>query len=140
MTTTTTNPTAPASAGTGIPRLSGDIRHLIPKLGLRNYWYPAITDRAVGSRKPVKVSLIGPDRILQRFDYAASRAVYPRIDGFTADVVAIQRRMIGEVVAAGCRYVQIDAPGYTAYVDQPSLALRATPAGKPASSRTREDG
>ena len=35
-----------------IPRLTGDIRHLIPKLGLRNYWYPAITDRKVGSRKP----------------------------------------------------------------------------------------
>ena len=30
-----------------IPKLSGDIRPLIPKLGLRNYWYPAI-DRPEG--------------------------------------------------------------------------------------------
>jgi 5-methyltetrahydropteroyltriglutamate--homocysteine methyltransferase len=30
--------------------------------------------------------------------------------------------MLEEAVAAGCRYVQIDAPGYTAYVDEPSLA------------------
>ena len=30
--------------------------------------------------------------------------------------------MIGELVAAGCRYVHIDAPGFTAYVDEPSLA------------------
>jgi 5-methyltetrahydropteroyltriglutamate--homocysteine methyltransferase len=30
--------------------------------------------------------------------------------------------MIAEVVAEGCRYVQVDAPGYTAYVDEPSLA------------------
>jgi methionine synthase II (cobalamin-independent) len=30
--------------------------------------------------------------------------------------------MIKGVVDAGCRYVHIDAPGYTAYVDEPSLA------------------
>jgi 5-methyltetrahydropteroyltriglutamate--homocysteine methyltransferase len=72
--------------------------------------------------KPVKVSLIGPDRIMQRFDHAVSKAVYPTVDAFIADVVAIQRRMIGELVAAGCRYVHIDEPGYTAYVDEPSLA------------------
>jgi 5-methyltetrahydropteroyltriglutamate--homocysteine methyltransferase len=36
-------------------------------------------------------------------------------------VVAIEREIIGSVVAAGCRYVHIDAPGYTAYVDEPSL-------------------
>ena len=30
------------------PRLSGDIRHLIPKLGLRDYWYPALNARQGG--------------------------------------------------------------------------------------------
>jgi 5-methyltetrahydropteroyltriglutamate--homocysteine methyltransferase len=74
------------------------------------------------TRKPVKVSLIGPDRIAQRFDHAASRSVYPTVDDFMTDVVAIQRRMIRELVDAGCRYVHIDEPGYTAYVDEPSLA------------------
>ena len=54
--------------------------------------------------------LPGLDRRLQR----------PR--RFAADVVAIERQMIEGLVAAGCRYVQIDAPGYTAYVDPPSLA------------------
>ena len=29
--------------------------------------------------------------------------------------------MIKELVEAGCKYIQIDAPGYTAYVDQVSL-------------------
>jgi len=34
--------------------------------------------------------------------------------------------MIRTLAEAGCRYVQIDAPGYTAYVDAPSLqAMRA---------------
>ncbi len=71
--------------------------------------------------KPVKVSLIGPDRVAQRFDLEQSRAVYKDMDEFVADVVTIQRRMISQLVEAGCRYVQIDAPGYTAYVDPVSL-------------------
>jgi 5-methyltetrahydropteroyltriglutamate--homocysteine methyltransferase len=72
--------------------------------------------------KPVKVALIGPDRIAQRFDHQGSKKVYPDIDTFMADVVAIQRKMIQQLADAGCRYVHIDAPGYTAYVDEPSLA------------------
>jgi len=72
--------------------------------------------------RPAKVTLIGPDRIGQRFDHRASTAVYPTVDAFMADVVAIEREMIEGLVKAGCRYVQIDAPGYTAYVDPPSLA------------------
>jgi 5-methyltetrahydropteroyltriglutamate--homocysteine methyltransferase len=74
------------------------------------------------ARKPVKVTLIGPDRILQRFDHQASKAVYPDLDALAADVVALERRMVGELVEAGCRYVHIDAPGFTAYADGPSLA------------------
>jgi 5-methyltetrahydropteroyltriglutamate--homocysteine methyltransferase len=72
--------------------------------------------------RPVKVALIGPDRISQRFDWQSSRAVYPHMQEFLEDVVAIQRTMIQQLVDAGCRYVHIDAPGYTAYVDEPSLA------------------
>jgi 5-methyltetrahydropteroyltriglutamate--homocysteine methyltransferase len=78
------------------------------------------------ARKPVKVTLIGPDRIGQRFAHEESKAVYADADAFLADVVAIERQMIAEVVAAGCRYVQIDAPGYTAYVDAPSLEAMRT--------------
>ena len=74
------------------------------------------------SSRPVKVALIGPDRIAQRFDWQNSRAVYPEVEDFLEDVVAIQRTMIRQLVDAGCRYVHIDAPGYTAYVDEPSLA------------------
>jgi len=73
------------------------------------------------AKKPVKVSLIGPDRVMQRFDHAGSKAVYATVDAFVDDVVALQRRMIQELVDAGCRYVHIDEPGYTAYVDEPSL-------------------
>jgi 5-methyltetrahydropteroyltriglutamate--homocysteine methyltransferase len=96
------------------------VRH---KLNLkRNIPLEEYSRAAPLARKPVKVSLIGPDRITQRFDHAGSKAVYPTVDEFVADVVAIQRRMIRDLVDAGCRYVHIDEPGYTAYVDGPSLA------------------
>jgi 5-methyltetrahydropteroyltriglutamate--homocysteine methyltransferase len=74
------------------------------------------------ARTPAKVTLIGPDRIAQRFDHRGSSAVYPTVQAFVDDVVAIEREMIASLASAGCRYVQIDAPGYTAYVDPPSLA------------------
>jgi 5-methyltetrahydropteroyltriglutamate--homocysteine methyltransferase len=76
---------------------------------------------SVAERQPVKVSLIGADRIAQRFAWERSKAVYGDVDAFIADVVAIERRMIAELVEAGCRYIHIDAPGFTAYVDQRSL-------------------
>jgi 5-methyltetrahydropteroyltriglutamate--homocysteine methyltransferase len=74
------------------------------------------------AKTPAKVSLIGPDRISQRFDYAASTSVYQDMNEFLADVVAIERQIVKSLVEAGCRYVHIDAPGFTAYVDEPSLA------------------
>jgi 5-methyltetrahydropteroyltriglutamate--homocysteine methyltransferase len=73
------------------------------------------------AKKPVKVSLIGPDRIQQRFDHVGSKPVSPTVETFLADVVAIQRDMIRQLADAGCRYVHIDEPGYTAYVDEPSM-------------------
>jgi 5-methyltetrahydropteroyltriglutamate--homocysteine methyltransferase len=69
-----------------------------------------------------KVSLIGPDRISQRFAYESSTAIYRDMDDFLSDVVAIERQIVASLVAAGCRYVHIDAPGFTAYVDEPTMA------------------
>jgi 5-methyltetrahydropteroyltriglutamate--homocysteine methyltransferase len=71
---------------------------------------------------PAKVSLIGPDRIAQRFAWERSQAIYGSVQEFIDDVVAVERRMIQEVVDAGCRYVHIDAPGFTAYIDDVSVA------------------
>ncbi len=98
-------------------------RPVLAKLGLaRNV--PAEEFRFLKqiTGKPGKVALIGPDRISQRFDWQNSTAVYSGLDEFVDDVVKVEREIIGGLVEAGCRYVQIDAPGYTAYVDPPSLA------------------
>jgi 5-methyltetrahydropteroyltriglutamate--homocysteine methyltransferase len=72
--------------------------------------------------RPAKVTLISADRISQCYDSDASRAVYPSVDEFLKDVVTVERQMVGELAQAGCRYVGIDGPGYTAYVDPDSLA------------------
>jgi len=74
------------------------------------------------TQRPVKVTLIGADRITQCFDSENSRAVYPTVDEFVADVVVVEREMLAQLAAEGCRYVGIDGPGYTAYIDAPSLA------------------
>ena len=50
----------------------------------------------------------------------SSTAIYRDMDDFLSDVVAIERQIVASLVEAGCRYVQIDAPGFTAYVDPPS--------------------
>jgi 5-methyltetrahydropteroyltriglutamate--homocysteine methyltransferase len=62
------------------------------------------------TERPVKVTLIGPDRIQQCYDSEASKAVYPSTNEFLHDVVAVERQMLSELTQAGCRYVGIDGP------------------------------
>jgi 5-methyltetrahydropteroyltriglutamate--homocysteine methyltransferase len=110
----------PDLAGAGTPVVHR--RPISRRLKLeRNVPLEEFSRAAPLAKKPLKVSLIGPDRILQRFDHANSKTVYPSVDDFAADVVAIQKQMIRQLVEAGCGYVHIDEPGYTAYVDEPSL-------------------
>ena len=71
---------------------------------------------------PAKATLIGPDRVAQRFDWQNSLDTYTGLDDFESHVASLQHGMVSELIYAGCPYVQIDAPGYTAYVDAPSLA------------------
>jgi len=94
----------------------------------------SLTDR------PVKITLIGPDRIQQCYDADASRSVYANTDEFLRDVVAVERQMIGELVQAGCRYVGIDGPGYTAYVDADSLAAMRARGEEPMATMERSIG
>jgi 5-methyltetrahydropteroyltriglutamate--homocysteine methyltransferase len=89
---------------------------LVRNVPLREYLFSSKIATA-----PVKVTVLSPDRIAQRFDWQQSKAVYPDMEAFLADVVDITRQIIRGLVDAGCRYIQIDAPGYTAYADKPSL-------------------
>lgn len=91
----------------------------------------SLTDR------PVKITLIGPDRIQQCYDADASRSVYPNTDEFLRDVVGVERQMLGELAQAGCRYVGIDGPGYTAYVDADSLVAMRVRGEEPMATMER---
>jgi methionine synthase II (cobalamin-independent) len=78
---------------------------------------------ATVAKRPATVTLIGPDRIGQRYAYEESLDVYPGgLDEFLDDVVRVEREIVAGLVEAGCRYVHIDGPGYTAFVDDDTLA------------------
>jgi 5-methyltetrahydropteroyltriglutamate--homocysteine methyltransferase len=71
--------------------------------------------------KPVKVTLIATDRICENFQRQNSNGIYPDADAYLSDVIDIERQIIQQLAQAGCPYVQMDAPSYTAYVDARSL-------------------
>lgn len=73
------------------------------------------------TERPVKATLIGPDRIYQCYDEANSKESYEDIGAFLQDVIEVERQIVAELVEAGCRYVHMDAPGFTAYVDPGGL-------------------
>jgi 5-methyltetrahydropteroyltriglutamate--homocysteine methyltransferase len=89
---------------------------LVRNVPLDEYQLAApVTDR------PLKVTLVGPDRVSQRFEWEASTDIYCGLDDFVDDVLRIQRQMVSQLTDAGCPYVQLDEPGYTAYVDNTLL-------------------
>ncbi len=86
---------------------------------------------------PVKVTLLGTDRLAQTFNPDAQQPVYGSLDAFLADVVAIERRIASELIDAGCPYIQIDAPSYTSYVDERNLAVMLAHGDNPAANLER---
>ena len=89
------------------------------------------------ARSTAKVTLIGPDRVSQRVALEDSADIYADADELLADVIAIEGQMVAELVGAGCAYVQIDAPGYTAYVDDASLEAMGARGEDPAENMAR---
>ena len=62
-----------------------DRRSLIPAKGLREYWYPALPDKAIGWKKPVGLKMLGEDLVFFRgkdgqvkalWDYCPHRGAY----------------------------------------------------------------
>jgi 5-methyltetrahydropteroyltriglutamate--homocysteine methyltransferase len=68
--------------------------------------------------RSVKVTLLGPDYLSHVLDPEPDTGFRELFDG----VVSFERSLIREVVAAGCPYVQLDAPGYLAYADPVGVA------------------
>ena len=87
--------------------------------------------------KPVKVTLLSPDRICENFERQNSSGVYVDLEEYLADVVSICRRLVTQLADAGCPYIQIDAPSYTSYVDAQSLEKMRAAGMDPAAQMER---
>src|SRR5215207_8505222 len=65
---------------------------LVRNVPLEEYRFAApLTDR------PVMVTLVGPDRVSQRFEWESSGAIYSGLDDFVDHVIEIQRQMVSEL-------------------------------------------
>jgi 5-methyltetrahydropteroyltriglutamate--homocysteine methyltransferase len=89
------------------------------------------------TRRPTKAMLMGPDRVSQMCDIAGSAPHYADAEEFLADLVAIQHRMVGDLLNAGCPYIQLDEPSYTGYVDRDTLERIAARGEDPMANLSR---
>ncbi len=69
------------------------------------------------SERPVKLTILSADRVWQLSLPRQPRQISPDDDAFLSRVVTVHRQIIGELVDAGCTYIQVDGPGYAAYTD-----------------------
>ena len=74
------------------------------------------------SRLP-KITLTSPSLYANLWSPAKSKAAYPTLDSFLADVVDILRDEVAELVRLGATYVQIDAPHYPLLIDPTTRAF-----------------
>jgi 5-methyltetrahydropteroyltriglutamate--homocysteine methyltransferase len=79
-----------------------------------------------------KVTLPAPSTMhFLRFADFAAPGVYSNVDGFFADLVAVFQQEIADLVAAGCRYVQIDEIAVALLCDPAIRAMVESAGGDP---------
>jgi 5-methyltetrahydropteroyltriglutamate--homocysteine methyltransferase len=64
-----------------------------------------------------KVTLLSAQQAAAYYDGEKSKAAYPTVDAYLADLVDLLRGEIAELIRLGCTYIQIDSPQYTAMLD-----------------------
>jgi 5-methyltetrahydropteroyltriglutamate--homocysteine methyltransferase len=69
------------------------------------------------SERSIKVTLPSAQQAAAYYDPEKSRGAYATMDAYLADVVALLREEVAELIRLGCTYVQIDAPQYAALID-----------------------
>src|SRR4051812_1382076 len=66
---------------------------------------------------PIKVTVTTPNQYLTMYRPGLTEPFYPTREDLAQELVGVVRREIEWLIGQGVRYVQIDAPGYTALVD-----------------------
>ncbi len=64
-----------------------------------------------------KVTIISAQQAAAYYDPEKSKSAYPTRDAYLADIVALSRHEVDELIRLGCTYIQIDAPQYAALLD-----------------------
>jgi 5-methyltetrahydropteroyltriglutamate--homocysteine methyltransferase len=72
--------------------------------------------RARATKIP-KITLTSPSLYANLWSKDRSTAIYPTLDDFLSDVVAIYRDEVDELVRLGCTYIQLDAPHYPLLIE-----------------------
>jgi len=67
--------------------------------------------------RPAKTTIISAQQAAAYYDKDKSRAAYPNVEAYLADLVDILREEVDELIRLGCTYIQIDSPQYTALLD-----------------------
>ena len=78
--------------------------------------------RARATRAP-KITLPSPSLWANFWSAEHSKAVYPTMDSFLADVVDILREEVAELARLGATYIQLDAPHYPLLLDPKTRAF-----------------
>jgi 5-methyltetrahydropteroyltriglutamate--homocysteine methyltransferase len=130
------------SAGVANPAFTSTAQiHYVPKtvnvtakVGRRVPLLPAEYQALAGCthRALAKVTLPSPSRInVHGGRNVVSRQVYPDIEAFYADVAAVYQAEIAGLEAAGCRYIQIDDPVTSYFIDEKMRATVGSPEEDP---------
>ncbi|HXK26823.1 MAG TPA: hypothetical protein VJ646_01050 [Candidatus Binatia bacterium] len=69
------------------------------------------------TRRAPKITLPSPSLWVNFWSAKHSKPVYPTLDSFLADIVAILRDEVAELARLGASYIQIDAPHYGLLLD-----------------------
>jgi 5-methyltetrahydropteroyltriglutamate--homocysteine methyltransferase len=69
------------------------------------------------TKRIAKVTLTSPSLYANLWSQERSGDVYPTLDDFLADVVAIYRGEVSELSRLGCTYIQLDAPHYPLLIE-----------------------
>jgi 5-methyltetrahydropteroyltriglutamate--homocysteine methyltransferase len=91
---------------------------VVEKLGRKRY--SSVEEfvflRARTTRSP-KITLPSPSLWANFWSPERSRAAYPTLESFLAEVVDLLREEVSELVRLGARYIQLDAPHYALLLD-----------------------
>jgi len=68
--------------------------------------------------KIAKVTLTSPSLYANLWSKERSSAIYPTLDDFFSDIVAIYRDEVAELIRLGCTYIQLDAPHYPLLIEE----------------------